>query len=670
MKKIRSVLSRIVYALIFVASVIILWGGCLYYSKTIEDSNWLTVFCASLQNLAETLLFNPVLTLEDYYSAFPEHSIMTIAFEITVALTPLIDLIIVFSIFNFFINVRIWVTAPLKTKVLVVGNNPEIDRILEETVKDKRIYRWTEELISEERKKDYLERCIRVKENDFSLGDSRGEYPLQVKKFNSFLRKKKIKQVVLLDEKDAHNIQYYMALSSCDICKEKTIKFFVLINDFEMKNFLQNYFDNTLVKEFGNGRSSVKKGVNTHMDLNIFNLQQLNAEETAHRFPITGNPEKNNDVHILIIGGGQAGEEMIVHSINQSVLSSTNEIIIDVLDRDIAPLSERLKKRFNQKYFTYSENNNEQTVFSIPENRADGELKIRITKCDVYDDVFIETVNKLQNAGNGGRYTYISLCLQSPNNNLHIMNSLRNSEITAYKLPVAIRMSYTEEMEEYLKSFEFCSDVLLVGENDEYIGIDEIVNEKREDEMRRFHKRYDELADTSVWGGAKDYDIDTLWNYNPYYKRESNRALYFHKPVKNVLFNNEEFKAEARKFWDSAKSDKDSVEIPEWITGKNSEYTANPDLQLSLLLIQKEDNGKYKYPQLLEFAKTEHRRFTYFFASQGWGYTDSPDKDEDKKLHNCLTTWDGLTKERPEDDSRISKLIYDLIAVPTEMEAQ
>ena len=667
MKKLRSVLTRCIYVLVVVASVIIFAGGFVYYKAKLGNSNSFVALCASMQNLAETLLFNPVLTLEDYHSVFPDKSIMAIAFEITVALTPLIDLVIVFSIFNFFINIGIWMTAPFKTKVLVVGNNPEIDRILEEGVKGKRIYRWTEELISEERKKDYLERCIRVKENDFSLGDSRGEYPFRVKKFDSFLRRKRIKQVVLLDEKDAHNIQYYMALSSCDICKEKTIKFFVLINDSEMKDFLQNYFDRTLIKKFGNGKSSVKKGINTHMDLNIFNLQQLNAEETVYRFPIVGNPEKNNEVHILIIGGGQAGEEMLVHAINQSVLSSTNEIIIDVLDRDIAPLSERLKKRFNLDYFTYTETKDKQTLLTIPTDRADGEFKIRITKCDIYDDLFIETVNKLQNDENGGRYTYVSLCLKSPDSNLHIMNSLRNSAIAGYELPVAVRMSYTEEMEEYLKSFEFCSDVLLVGENDEYIGIDEIVNEKREDEMRRFHKRYDELADTSVWGGAKDYDIDTLWNYNPYYKRESNRALYFHMPVKNVLYNSEEFRGEAKRFWDDAKSDKDYVEIPKWINGKNCEYTANPDLQLSLMLIKKDEKGDYKYPQLLEFAKTEHRRFTYFFASQGWGYIDYPCKDEDKKLHNCLTTWDGLIEERPEDDSRISKLIYDLIAVPMEM---
>lgn len=667
MKKLRSFLSRFLYGLVVVASIIILWGGCLYYKETIEVSNWLTIFCASLQNLAETLLFNPVLTLEDFYSVFKEHSPMAIAFEITVALTPLVDLIIVFSIFNFFINVRIWLTAPFNTKVLVVGNNPEIDRILEEKVKNKRIYRWTEELISEERKKDYLERCIRVKENDFSLGDSRSEYASQVKKFDSFLRRKKIKQIILLDEKDAHNIQYYMALSSCDICKEKTIKFFVLINDFEMKGFLESYFDKTLKSEYCDENGKIPPNTNTHMDLNIFNLQQLNAEETLFNLPIQGNPESNNDVHILIIGGGHSGEEMLLHAMNQSVLSSTNNIVIDVFDKDISGLIKRLKTRFNNNYVNFCVTEDNNAAFTIPSENADGKLLIRITNCDVYDDSFIDTVNACQTDENGGRYTYLALCLSSPNANLHIINSLQNSLTSSYKLPVSIRMSYTENMEEYLRTFSFCSDVLLVGENDEYIGVDEIVNEAREEEMRQFNMRYNELSENYIWDKSlKDNDIDVIWNANPYYKRDSNRALYFHMPTKEAIFNSSEFRDEVRKFWNDAKSKMDSIEIPEWIAGDNKEYKAYPDLLRSLLLIQKDEDGNYRYPGVLEFAKTEQRRFVYYFASQGWGYIEASYKNENEKLHNCLSTWEGLSKKRFGDDSRINKLIYNLIAAPVD----
>ena len=66
------------------------------------------------------------------------------------------------------------------------------------------------------------------------------------------------------------------------------------------------------------------------------------------------------------------------------------------------------------------------------------------------------------------------------------------------------------------------------------------------------------------------------------------------------------------------------------------------------------ENGVAKYPELLKIAKTEHRRFTYFYASMGWGYNDEK-KIEEEKLHDCLCEWNKLVEKRPD------ALIYDLV---------
>ena len=68
-------------------------------------------------------------------------------------------------------------------------------------------------------------------------------------------------------------------------------------------------------------------------------------------------------------------------------------------------------------------------------------------------------------------------------------------------------------------------------------------------------------------------------------------------------------------------------------------------------------NGQNKYPGLLEFAKTEHRRFNYFYASMGWGKIDG-EKNPEKRLHDCLCEWKELTQKR----KRV--LSYDLISFP------
>ena len=62
-----------------------------------------------------------------------------------------------------------------------------------------------------------------------------------------------------------------------------------------------------------------------------------------------------------------------------------------------------------------------------------------------------------------------------------------------------------------------------------------------------------------------------------------------------------------------------------------------------------------RFPILLEMAKTEHRRFNYFFASMGWEYNKEK-KIEKEKLHDCLCEWNKLVKNRQE------LLIYDLVS--------
>ena len=72
------------------------------------------------------------------------------------------------------------------------------------------------------------------------------------------------------------------------------------------------------------------------------------------------------------------------------------------------------------------------------------------------------------------------------------------------------------------------------------------------------------------------------------------------------------------------------------------------------VMLLAEEKGKVRFPILLEMAKTEHRRFNYFFASMGWGYNDK--KIEKEKLHDCLCEWNRLVEKRQD------ALIYDLVS--------
>ena len=95
-------------------------------------------------------------------------------------------------------------------------------------------------------------------------------------------------------------------------------------------------------------------------------------------------------------------------------------------------------------------------------------------------------------------------------------------------------------------------------------------------------------------------------------------------------------RSDAEKYWNKADECIKSIAVPEWVKPdpkKQKEdyenYEPSKELLYSLLLIQKKDGkfafdnseSEYKYPKLIELAKTEHRRFTYDYASEGWGRT-------------------------------------------------
>ena len=46
--------------------------------------------------------------------------------------------------------------------------------------------------------------------NEFSLGDSQDEYQSRKNKYNRFIKRKRITDILLLNESDTKNIQYYI----------------------------------------------------------------------------------------------------------------------------------------------------------------------------------------------------------------------------------------------------------------------------------------------------------------------------------------------------------------------------------------------------------------------------------------------------------------------------
>jgi hypothetical protein len=263
------------------------------------------------------------------------------------------------------------------------------------------------------------------------------------------------------------------------------------------------------------------------------------------------------------------------------------------------------------------------------EKVSDGSLQINLTQADVFDEDFYKTVSELS-AKNP--FTYIAVCLTNPNANLHIYNELKKCPLEN-KPPLAIRMTDTDEMKAFLSDTNSFSNVLLIGEHDEKVGIEQIIDKSKEFEIREFHKKYEDYSNKSfkeLSDNEKPEYLDELWNKDEYYRRQANRSLYFHKPVKQHFLE---------KICTELLNDK---ELTKECLSENAAVYLDAHLT--------------EGSALERFAKIEHRRWNYSFICEGWYNGDK--KIPEIKQHDCLKKWSELREKNS------NMLIYDLLTLP------
>ena len=647
--------KKVIIILAAIAAAALIAGGYCYYSFKYPDKP-LDCMWMTLQNCMESLLFNPILTIQDIVSdekfcksiGFAGKRIMNM-YSMAMILAPFVDVLIIFSVLDSFLH--LFVGAGFKKrKILIVGYNNKVQRLIERKNDNGKVFLWTEKFLSTEVERKLYLKKVSVKMNDFSLGDSQEEYKKQKEKFNRFIKRKDITDILLLNESDTKNIQYYMALSSCDICRQKTIHFYVLNKSFEMRNMLQDYFDSELKKRQHDLQAAVSMSqdapstdqdtppmnLDTHMDLRIFNYDQIQVEEMLSRMPLYTGKEDSDDknVHLLIVGGDSLCMYTALYAMNQAVFSKDNKIVIDIVNDSVRDIRSGLITRFDESLVKVNEDKN---VFSITSDKIDGFIKIRLKDYKLMDSELSSILSELQDE-ESGVFTYVALCSKKIDENLHVFRCIDSSNLitSGMSIPIAMRMSFTEEMEEYLSSFEWCSKLFFMGENEEYIGLDQIVNLDEEKYIRTFNAIYEAVSDSKIKSRNAEIigaaEKEKKWNDLVYDKRQSNRALYHHKKAKETLFSN--YEDEMRCFWEENKSH------------------SEPDM--AKVLSERLVTGSY--PKLLAMAQAEHRRWAYFYASEGWRY--SVEKKTEKRLHDCLCNWEELQTLKPD------VLIYDLISTP------
>ncbi|MCR5789640.1 MAG: hypothetical protein K6G83_07100, partial [Lachnospiraceae bacterium] len=651
--------------LLAVTFLIILAEGIRYYSFDAAGKPWSSLGMA-LQNTAETMLFNPILTIDDirdneaYVASLDAGGILLLYVSmVAMAVAPFIDLLIVFSVLDSFLHIFSGYSLQ-KKRILVIGFNEQAARLIHGHTGGKKIYLWTDALLSEEEQRQFYAEGVHIHFSVGLSGDDREERKGFLKEMEHFLGRRRITHVLFLNASGTRNMQLYLELSSLPVCEQRTIHFYIYSNDYAITDMLQDCFDWSLKERQNALASQGNKGADTRMDLRIFDMEQIQAQELFAKLPLhTGlDSEGKKDIHLLILGDAPVGEAILLHAMNQGVLSPYNALNIDVAAEHVQEMRQRLTERFDERCVRSTEDG-----FVLRSPETDGCLKIRIKEWDGKPDT-LRTI-LYNGADAGGLYTYLALCGESEDETLRYIALLdRIGREGGKKLfapdgvPVAARMDWAERMKGYLTSCGFCSDAYLIGAEEEYLSIDHIIRDDEEQNIRRYNAVYNAVSNRLIFDEKASEEkildnADKEWNKLEYFKRESNRALYLHQPVKDFLFDTDACRKELERFRKELKSVLDDVRkrIPEDDAGFYDEMVGACSLKLL-----SEENGTLCFPYLVNIARTEHRRWDHFFAGCGWHYDEV--KNPRRRQHDCLTDWDKLVRERPQ------MIIYDLITAP------
>ena len=151
--------KRVIIILATIAAAVLIAGGYCYYSFEYPGDP-LVCMWMTLQNCMESLLFNPILTIQDIVS---NNDFMTSAgsgvrmimtmYSLAMVLAPFVDILIIFSVLDSFLH--LFAGAGFKEgRILIVGYNDKVQRVIERKNENGKVYLWTENFLSADEERD------------------------------------------------------------------------------------------------------------------------------------------------------------------------------------------------------------------------------------------------------------------------------------------------------------------------------------------------------------------------------------------------------------------------------------------------------------------------------------------------------------------------------------
>ena len=421
--------------------------------------------------------------------------------------------------------------------------------------------------------------------------------------------RKKADRIFLLDKSSARNFSQYVALQHWweSYARGEAPKVFCACEDAGVRALFTSFHD----------ESSRKHPEAGALPVSLFSMAELQAKAVWDACPICeynfsegfrGTPEDRYRVHMVLVGLGSIGRQLLEQAVSLGVLSSYGEMHFDVIDRNANELLRFFKSSFSSSYVQV---NHEKGMLTIPPDRADGTLTIRFHQLNVDDGDFIPLLRRL----NGEHpFTFAAICLKDTDTAIRCLNQLdRVLEESGRAIPVAVWMGEDQELAQYFrgetpyygKAFPICR-----GQN--ALSLDALANGEAYAGAVQFKYAYSRWSATLSGDAASVSTPEAEWRKMEYFKQRSSLFQYLHQPVKALRLAYER-----------------SREDPFTLTAGPAEYEALGEPPLT-------------EPLALEFARMEHRRWCYYMAASGWTFGEKRNKD--RQINPCMVTWEALVR--------------------------
>lgn len=630
-KKLSEQMGKALLGLAVLSFVVTFSYGMIYY-RTIENDFF--YFLTVLQNSIKAFTFKANISFGDLAKYIAEnegwgYKVLGYSYGVACFTAPYCTLSFCYKIIQKFTKLRLAIFRHKKYRhVIIFGYNTEVKALLatEDLKLDDeskcKIHLVTTESISDKETADLIKKGVVIHNVDIlSIQND----PKQVSYFLRQLEVDLVQDIILFEESSSRNFSIYHFFHTIELGERNDrIKFFCRCEDDGIRKIIEDYHDTKL---------KCGKFVS---DLEIVSIPELRIRKLLDACPLhkyymeqqDRYPDPNDwNLHLLIIGFGKLGQQLLLQAMNMGVTGSNNDIVIDIIDNDIEKQKSIFENHFNEKYVSIQDQE-----ISIGSDKADGTLTFRFRKMDIRYRQFQEQLREL---GAENKFTYIAICVEDPDVSLHCLTEVKRYMDNA-KAPYAIRMELDQIMEKYINgNDDTYANVVTIESTCNAVSLSDLIQEKVDSDAKLFNHIYNSFAIPEEDNQDEEQTAAEEWRHLTLFRRNASRAISQHAKVKHAIMKN--ISDEDLEKWFG----KDGMLLRQ----ENGEWKYNLSDEAFARIQSDTDN----YKTISEMSRMEHRRWCYFTAACGWGATQSfkAEKDDIHLENPCLCTWDDLAKNLP-----------------------